>query len=199
MTALSTRFVSPVEYLAFERQATERHELHRGQIVAMSGASREHNLICANMLRRLANQLDGKPCEAYVNDMRVAAPIGNNYYYPDIAVVCGEPELEDRHGDTLRNPTLVIEVLSPSTESVDRGKKSQAYRAISSLQQYVIVSQDSPHVEVFTRTSDTSWSFTEYSGLEAVVPLSSIGCQLLLAEIYDRIAFVADAASSSLK
>ena len=189
MTALSTRFVSPVEYLAFERQATERHELHRGEVIAMSGASRVHNLICFNIGGQLHAQLKGGSCEAYVNDMRVAAPSGKNYYYPDVAVACGGAELEDRHGDTLLNPTLVIEVLSPSTESRDRGVKFQSYRAIASLQQFVLVSQTATLVEVFTRTSETSWSLTEYAGLDAIVPLPSIGCQLLLAEIYDRIVF----------
>lgn len=189
MSALSTRFVSVSEYLTFERDATERHELHNGEIVARSAASREHVLITGNAYRELANQLDGKPCETYVNDLRVAAPTGSNYFYPDVAVACGEPELEDRHGDTLLNPTLVVEVLSPSTESRDRGLKFRSYRTIKTLQQYVLISQDSAHVEVFTRTSDTSWSLTEYADLEAVVPLPSIGCELKLAEIYDRITF----------
>ncbi len=189
MTALSTRSVSPLEYLAFERQATERHELFDGVIKAMSGASRVHNLIVANAIINLGNQLKGRPCEAYVNDMRVAAPSGANYFYPDLAVACGEPKLEDRHGDTLLNPTLLLEVLSPTTESHDRGRKFHSYRSIGALQQYVLISQERLHVEVFTRTSDTSWSLTEYVGLDAVVPLPSIGCQLSLAEIYDRISF----------
>lgn len=181
--------MSPIEYLAFERQALERHELHAGQLVAMSGASREHNVVCLNIGGELRAQLKGRECEAYVSDMRVATFGGNNYYYPDVAVTCGGPEVEDRHGDTLLNPTLLIEVLSPSTESLDRGVKFQSYRKIPSLQQYLLVSQTAPHIEVFTRTSDTSWSLTEYVGLEAVVPLSSIGCQLSLREIYDRISF----------
>ncbi len=189
MTALSTRFVSAIEYLSFERQSDEKHELHHGEVIAMSGASREHNLITTNAARRLGNQLEGRPCETFVSDMRVAAPSGSNYYYPDVVVTCGKPEFEDRHGDTLVNPTVVIEVLSPSTESKDRGAKFLEYRGIASLQQFVLVSQVAPHVEVFTRTSDTSWSLMDYVGLDAVVPLPSIGCQLLLAELYDRITF----------
>ncbi len=189
MSAVSNRFVSAVEYLSFERQSDEKHELHNGEVIAMSGASRLHNLISGNVFRKLGNQLEGRSCEAYINDLRVAAPSGKNYYYPDVAVACDEPELEDRHGDTLLNPTLVIEVLSPSTESYDRSRKFHAYRGIPSLKEYVLISQFAPHVEVYTRTSDTSWNYTDYVGLDAVIPLPSIGCQLSLAEIYDRISF----------
>jgi Uma2 family endonuclease len=173
-------------YLELERAALYKSEFHDGQIFAMTGASREHNLITVNITASLHQQLKNRPCEAYVNDMRVKAAIACSYHYPDIAVVCGGAQFEDGHFDTLINPTLVIEVLSPSTEAYDRGGKFSNYRKIASLQEYVLIAQDQPYIERYLRQTE-SWLLTETLGLDAIVELSSIGCMLNLREVYDKV------------
>jgi len=173
------------EYLAFERAAPYKSEFHDGQIFAMTGASRKHNLVSGNLYREISLQLKGRPCEAYINDMRVKAARAHSYHYPDIAVVCGRPELEDAHGDTLLNPAVIVEVLSPSTESYDRGGKFINYRKIASLREYLLVAQDQPRIERYAKRGD-SWVLTEAEGLEAVIEIESIGCALALREVYDK-------------
>jgi len=133
--------ISLEDYLAAERQAETKSEYLKGEVFAMSGASRQHNLIVWNLSGALYSQLRGRGCEAYVGDVRVHIPATGLYTYPDIAVVCGEPRFEDGELDTLLNPTLLIEVLSPSTEGYDRGKKAAHYRTLDSLREYVLVSR----------------------------------------------------------
>ena len=135
------------EYLQRERSTVYKSEFHDGQIFAMTGASRKHNLVCVNICRELSWQLKNRPCEAYVNDMRVKAAEAQSYYYPDISVVCGSAQFEDDQLDTLLNPTVLIEVLSPSTEAYDRGGKFAAYRKIASLREYLLIAQDHPSIE----------------------------------------------------
>jgi len=174
------------EYLTLERSAAYKSEFHDGQIYAMTGASREHNLVSGNIYRELSLQLKKRPCEAYINDMRVKATEANSYHYPDIAVVCGTPQFEDSHVDTLLNPTLLIEVLSPSTEAYDRGGKFAHYRKITSLREYLLVAQDQYSIERYIRQGDV-WILTEAVGLEASIPLESIDCVLSLREVYDKV------------
>jgi len=174
------------EYLTLERSASSKSEFHDGQIYAMTGASREHNLVTINIAGELRNQLKKRPCEAYVNDMRVKAADARSYHYPDIVVVCGTPQFEDAHVDTLLNPTLLIEVLSPSTEAYDRGGKFAHYRKIPTLREYLLVAQDQPSIERYLRQGDV-WILTEAVGLEADVPLESIDCVLSLREVYDKV------------
>ena len=172
------------EYLAMERSSLEgKCEFVDGQIFAMVGASREHNLIAVNITRELSYQLKGKPCETYANDMRVKAAKARGYHYPDIVVVCGKPEFEDGHLDTLLNPTVLVEILSPSTEAYDRGGKFAAYRKIQSLHEYLLVSQEEPFIERYVRQGD-AWVLTETAGLEGLVNLDSIGCFLAMNEVY---------------
>jgi Uma2 family endonuclease len=174
------------EYLTLERSASCKSEFHDGQIYAMTGASRKHNLITVNIGRELSQQLKKRPCEAYSSDMRVKAAEARSYHYPDIAVVCGKPQFEDSHVDTLLNPTLLIEVLSPSTEAYDRGGKFAHYRKIATLREYLLVSQDLPNIERYVRQGDV-WILTEAVGLEASMPLESIDCILRLGEVYDKV------------
>jgi len=174
------------EYLTLERSASSKSEFHDGQIYAMTGASREHNLVTINIAGELRSQLKKRPCEAYVNDMRVKAVDARSYHYPDIVVVCGTPQFEDAHVDTLINPTLLIEVLSPSTEAYDRGGKFAHYRKIPTLREYLLVAQDQPSIERYLRQGDV-WILTEAVGLEADVPLESIDCVLSLREVYDKV------------
>ncbi len=182
---------TPEEYLAYERQAAYKNEYIGGQIIAMSGVSFEHSLISGNLFRVLSNQLLDRPCSVHASDLRVKVRTRTMYTYPDVTVVCGEPQLEDAHVDTLLNPTLIIEVLSPSTERYDRGAKFDYYRALASLQEYLLVSQDQALVEHFVRAGD-DWRLTVTHDLAAVVPLPAIGCTLPLAEVYRRITFPPD-------
>ncbi|PZN80965.1 MAG: hypothetical protein DM484_09155 [Candidatus Methylumidiphilus alinenensis] len=172
------------EYLAMERSSLEgKCEFVDGQIFAMVGASREHNLIGVNIASELRTQLKDRPCETYANDMRVKAAEAKGYHYPDIVVVCGKPEFEDGHLDTLLNPTVLVEILSPSTEAYDRGGKFAAYRKIQSLHEYLLVSQAEPFIERYVRQGE-AWVLTETAGLEGLVNLDSIGCVLAMNEVY---------------
>lgn len=195
-SAVAHTFLTPEEYLAFERKATTKHEYLNGQIVAMSGASREHNLITVNTVNQLYTQLIDGGCETYVSEMRVKNHQTDSYTYPDIVVVCDEPRFEDDVFDTLLNPIVLIEVLSPSTEAYDRGEKFAHYRQIASLQEYVLVSQDRISVEHYLRQG-TQWLLTEFRGLQEVLSLISIRCELCLSDIYRRITFPEESITST--
>lgn len=184
-----TTFVTPQEYLQRERKAETKSEYYDGVIVAMSGASWEHNLITAELTRLIGNGLEGKSCVVTASDLRVGVAQCNRYCYPDLTVVCGKPEFEDEAFDTLLNPTLIVEVLSPSTEAMDRGEKFDCLKTLPSLQTYVLVAQDKPCVETFTRQADGTWSHEIKTGLDAIMALPAINCELRLAEIYARIDF----------
>ncbi len=181
---------TPEEYLALERKATQKSEYVNGQVFAMSGASRAHNLIAGNVYREISSQLKGRPCEAYVSDMRVKVSTTGLYSYPDVVAVCGEIRFDDEQKDTLLNPTVLVEVLSSSTEAYDRGEKFAYYRRLESLQEYVLIAQDKVRVEHFVRQGD-QWVLTEASNLDDTVHLASIGCRLALREIYDKVEFPA--------
>lgn len=185
-TQLKT-YLTPQEYLAVEREAEVKSEYFNGEMFAMSGASRKHNLIVTNIVAELRQQMKGRPCEVYPNNMRVKVSATGLYTYPDAIVVCGEPRFEDAHVDTLLNPTLVVEVLSASTAAYDRGQKFGHYRWVESLSEYVLVSQDECKVEHYAKQSDRQWLQTVVQSLEAEVKLDSIQGVLQLREIYDRV------------
>lgn len=189
MALPKSKIITPEEYLALERQAEEKSEYWDGEIFLMAGASREHNLIVTNVGRELSTQLLERPCEVYPGDMRVRIPKTARYVYPDASVVCGQPQFEDEEVDTLLNPTVVVQVLSPSTEAFDRGKKLDNYRTIPSLQECVLIAQDECHVYVYTRQPDNRWLLSEATQFDDVVPLTSIGCQLALTEVYRKVQF----------
>ncbi len=182
-------YFTPQEYLQWERQAQTRSEYHDGMIVAMSGASRVHNRITFDTGRALGNQLAGSRCEPFESDMRVLVPDCNRYFYPDLVVVCGEAQFEDAELDTLLNPTLIIETLSDSTERTDRRLKLDCYRTLPTLQTYVLIAQDEPRIETFTRQTDGTWRHEAVTGLDAVLSLPAIGCTLRLADVYARVEF----------
>jgi Uma2 family endonuclease len=181
--------LSPHDYLALERQAKWKSEYMDGEMVAMAGASRNHALIVTNLTRELSTQLLQRPCEVYSSDLRVRVPATGLYTYPDVVVVCAEPRFEDEHADTLLNPTVILEVLSPTTEAYDRGKKLESYRTLGSLQEYVLAAQDGPRIDHYARQGDGQWLLTAAEGLDAVVLLPSIGCELTLAGIYAKVSF----------
>jgi Uma2 family endonuclease len=177
------------EYLAFERQSETKNDYLDGEIFAMTGASRIHNLISGNIFGEIRAQLrgrPGRPCEVYMEAMRVWAP-SELFTYPDVVVVCGERRFHDSEFDTLLNPTLIFEVLSPSTEAYNRGIKSARYRAIPSLAEYLLVAQDRVQVEHYVRQASDRWLLEELSELEQTLELPSIGCRLSLAEVYEQV------------
>jgi Uma2 family endonuclease len=187
MSSQPKTYLTPEEYLALERQAEYKNEYFAGEIYAMVGASRKHNLIAANIIMLLAQQLKGKPCEVYPSNMRVKAPGTDSYTYPDVVVACGDPEFEDEYVDTLLNPILIVEILSRSTASYDRIKKFGYYRTIESLSEYLLVAQDEYKVEQYTKQADGRWLLSDIRSLEGLVELSSVGCMLALRDVYDKV------------
>jgi Uma2 family endonuclease len=190
MSAQPQPRLTPEQYLEIERAAVEiRSEFYDGRMYAMSGGTYPHALVIGNLSRELGNALKKGPCLVTSSDLRVRVAPDGLYTYPDIVVVCGEPRLADGRKDTLENPALLIEVLSPSTEGYDRGFKAQQYRKIESLQEYAFVSQTEPRVEVFRRQSGGSWLFSEAVGMDSVCRFESAGAGIALAEIYSKITF----------
>jgi Uma2 family endonuclease len=178
---------TPADYLAFERSHPDKHEYVDGRVVLQAGGSRNHALIGINVTSSLHQQLRARPCTVYGSDMRVAIPQARRYVYPDITVLCGPASFEDPCDDTLTNPTLIIEILSPSTERYDRGKKFQAYQTLESFQEYLLIAQDAIVVEHFVRRSDKLWTFEVITDPNAVMTLTSIECTLRLEDIYEKI------------
>ncbi|MCY7377403.1 MAG: Uma2 family endonuclease [Pyrinomonadaceae bacterium] len=188
MTALPKPIYNADEYLALEEPADYRSQFYDGEIFSMAGASRRHNVVAGNLYANLHFQLRNRPCEIYQNDMRVKVS-PNLYTYPDIVIVCGEPQIEKKHGETLLNPLVIIEVLSPSTEKFDRGEKARLYRLMPSLEEYVLISQDAMHVEHFVRQKNGGWLLTELSDAADILELPTIACQVNLSDIYAKIDF----------
>lgn len=180
---------TPAEYLAMERQAEQRSEYLGGEIFAMGGASERHNLIVTNTVRELSLQLKGRPCKTYASDMRVKVSPTGLYTYPDIVVVCGKALFDDEETDTLLNPTVIIEVLSKSTEGYDRGQKFEHYRKLESLAEYVLIAQEKVHVECYVRQPEGQWLLSETDNAQDTVPMPSIQCRLALSEVYDKVEF----------
>lgn len=180
--------LTPDEYLAWERKAKLKSEYLYGHILAMSGASFTHNIITTNTTTALNNQLVESGCIVVASDMRVRTSPEVSYFYPDVLVVCDEPRFEDDTFDTLLNPIVLVEVLSPSTEAYDREEKFEHYKQLTSLREYLLVSQNQAHVEHYRRHG-TQWILTEYRSLEDVLTLDSIKCQLFLREIYAHVKF----------
>jgi Uma2 family endonuclease len=183
---------TPQQYLERERLAETKSEYRYGQIVAISGASRKHNLIALNLGGELRQQLRGGSCETYVSDMRVKVSPTGLYTYPDVVVACGDIRFEDSHSDTLLNPIVLIEVLSPSTDAYDRVEKFDHYRRLDSLREYVLVSQDRMRVERYARRGD-DWERTELSRPDDALMIAAIDCTIRLADVYERVAFAPDA------
>ena len=183
---------TPEEYLALELQAQCKSEYYAGDIFAMAGASRWHNLIVANVIGELSLQLKRRPCTTYPSNMRVKVSPTGLYTYPDVTVVCGDAQFEDTQQDTLLNPTLIVEVLSESTEAYDRGGKFAHYRKLAFLLEYVLIAQTKPHVEHYVRQPDNRWLLAEADSVHAVIHLPSIDCHLALAEVYDKVDIVVD-------
>ncbi len=178
------------DYLDFERIQMERHEFLDGSVYAMAGESPNHSTICFNLNTIVGLQLRGKRCRGFSPNMKIATNEKGLYSYPDLAVVCGQPTFFDKKSDVITNPTVIFEVLSPSTENYDRGEKFLRYtNQIETLRDYVLISQDKPFIEHFSRRENGGWEKNEIEGIEASVKIDSIECEILLAELYDLIEF----------
>lgn len=188
MSSPSPMSLTPSEYLRLERQSDVRSEYIGGRAYATAGASRRHNVISGNILAALKGQLRSQPCEAYMADMRVRIAAAGTYTYPDIAAVCGEPRFEDELADTLVNPSLIVEVLSDSTEAYDRGEKFAQYRSLDSLREYVLVAQNKARVEHYQREGER-WVLTEIHAEDGRVRLTSVNCELAIADVYAGVVF----------
>ncbi len=189
MSALSIERISVEDYFEIERTSQERYEYVHGEIFAMAGASDKHNIISANTFSSLHAQVRKRPCFAYNNDMRVRfSP--THYSYPDIAVVCGEKQIDVYPLDTLLNPTVIIEVLSSSTETSDKTNKARDFRALASIQEYLFIAQDEIYIEHYARHDTHKWLLREITELSATIELKSIACTLLVDDIYEKIEFL---------
>jgi Uma2 family endonuclease len=184
MSTLPNTHLTPEQYLEIERKAEFRSEYYDGRMYAMSGGSRAHARIMARLAHLLADHMERRGCELYVADMRVLVEARGLYTYPDFTGVCGQPKFADSHVDTLLNPVILGEVLSPTTESYDRGTKARMYRAIPSLRECMLISQKAPDIELYRREEDGRWSIIEAAGLDASLELVSIGFILKLADLY---------------
>lgn len=189
MIEAARTWISPEEYLALEERAETKSEYFDGEIFAMAGAEPEHNLIANNVVIEIGTQLRGGPCRSYSSDQRVKIPATGLYTYPDVTVVCGEAVFEGTRPRTLLNPTLIVEVLSDSTETYDRGDKFAHYQTLPSLREYVLVASDRPRIERFLRQESGEWSYDECSDPAGTVALPSVAAGLTLAGVYDRVDF----------
>ena len=179
------------QYLAIERAAEFKSEFLNGEMFAMSGASVRHADLDGNVYAELHTRLRGSPCRVFNSDLRVRVSATGLYTYPDVTVVCGPPALADGHQDVLLNPAVIFEVLSPSTERYDRGRKFQHYRTIETLQSYILVEQDRIRVEHYSPQADNTWTLRDYQQPEDQLTIDSIGVAIPLARIYERVEFPA--------
>jgi Uma2 family endonuclease len=194
MASRQEPFYTPEEYLALERAAETKHEYLNGRIYAMAGASPSHNRIVMNLSREISTQLRGRPCEAFGSDMRVKVQATGLHTYPDLSALCGPPRFDDEERDNLVNPSLLIEVLSKSTASYDRGGKFDHYRQLPTLREYVLFEQDRALAELRVRNgaSGDRWGLTVVRGLDATIELPAIGCTLPLRDVYERVDLLPD-------
>jgi Uma2 family endonuclease len=181
--------MTEAEYLAFEEQSELKHEFVNGEILAMTGASWKHTVICTNLGIAIGRQIADKNCTAVLADMRLKVESTVSYRYPDMMVICGEPEFVNKRVDTISNPTVIIEVLSTATALIDRNEKLREYRQIDTVQEYLLVSQNEARIEKFVRQNKDVWIYTETIGLLKALDLPSIGCVLKLADVYNKISF----------
>ncbi len=181
--------MTEAEYLEFERASEIKYEYIDGEIIAMTGASWNHNVICVNTSTSLNNQLVDKNCMVTANDLRLKITPARSYRYPDVMVICGEPSFVDERMDIIDNPIVVVEVLSNSTALVDRNEKLHEYLQLASLQEYVIVSQYAPKIERYLRQDSGDWLYTQVTDMNSSVNLPSIKCKLDLADMYRKVTF----------
>ena len=189
MTPVPKAKLTVAEYLAIERRAEFKSEFYDGEMFAMAGASRGHNIVNENLSVRIGARLVGGPCRTFSRDQRVRIERTGLYCYPDLVIVCGEPVYAEEDADTLVNPRVVFEVLSPSTERYDRTMKFRHYQLLPSVQEYVLVAQDEPLCERYVRRPDGVWAYVQSIGLDATLELESVPVAVPLADIYAGVTF----------
>lgn len=190
MGTLPEKLYTLEEYLELDKHSDERYEYFDGEVLSLNGGSINHERIIKNLLRRLEEKLEGKDCEAFPSNLRLKVPAAFPYRYPDVSVICGELQSEELAGQQLvLNPSVIIEVLSPTTEAYDLGKKFTAYQSIESFREYLLIAQDRPHVIQYVRQAGGKWLRSEHQGLDAVLELESLNLALPLSEIYQRVSF----------
>lgn len=188
MSQPARQWVSVQEYLAFEQDALNKHEYFDGEIFAMAGARPAHNVIAGNVLGELRTQLEDGPCLVYNSDQRVMIADTGLYTYPDVMVVCDEPQFDETDEIALVNPIVIVEVLSDSTEAYDRGDKFAHYRRLPSLREYLLVSSDRERIERFSRNDGTrEWALAESSDPHGMLEVPAIGCVLALPRVYLKV------------
>lgn len=187
MSTQPKTFLTPEQYLEIERRAEYKSEYYNGEMFAMAGAKQAHNLLVGNLVAGLHSQLRSRPCQVYPSDMRVRVKPTGLYTYPDVIAVCVEPRFLDDQKDTLLNPGLLVEVLSPSTEAYDRGRKFEQYKSIESLREYLLVASDRVHADLYTRQADGRWLLTSADNMEDSLTLESVGVRLTLADLYEKV------------
>lgn len=191
MATLPTPRLTPDEYLDLEEAADYKSEYYQGEMFAMSGAGWNHNLIAMHIGAELDRQLRGRPCYVATSDMRLYSPVTDLFTYADIVVTCNEPDLfqKGRRTATLLNPTVIVEVLSPTTEGYDRGRKFEHYKSIDTVREYLLVSSDRVSVTLYRRQPDDSWLLVVATALDSAIDLESCGCRLLLRDLYEKVEF----------
>jgi Uma2 family endonuclease len=177
------------EYLEFENASEEKHEYYQGEVFAMSGPKVAHNIIAGNIFGELKQKLKGKSCQPFTSDQRIYIPSNTLFTYPDISIVCDDIETKDNDEWNILNPTVIIEVLSPSTKSYDRGDKFKLYRDIASLKEYILVDSKSLAVEVFRINENGHWELEEYKSISDILLVKALQVSIPLAEIYEGINF----------
>jgi Uma2 family endonuclease len=187
--ALQYNYISAEEYLDLERKAWEKHEYMSGEIIKMNGASLKHCIITVNLIGAIALFLKGKNAEVFPSNLRLYIPAANSFTYPDLTIVCGKPELLDDHFDSLLNPAVIIEVLSPSTESYDKGNKFFTYQQIPSLKEYILVDSTSCAIQTIVKKDDGLWQFATITNLANTLTIQSIGQLIVLSDVYDGVEF----------
>lgn len=187
MTAVAIKMYTEQEYLELERTAEYKSEYYRGEIFAMSGARFNHNRIKENLSIEIGGFLKGKSCESLSSDMRVHIPENTLYTYPDLLIVCGKPEFLDDHMDTILNPSVIIEVLSPSTGNYDQGKKFYLYQGLKSLKEYILVDSQQVGAQVYRKSDDGVWFVSSAAyDIEGAIEIGHVGLTLNMSTIYGQ-------------
>jgi Uma2 family endonuclease len=181
--------IAPSEYLSIERAATYKHELLDGRVVAMAGASLPHNEIVSNVFGNIKAHLKNKPCRVYTSDLRVHIKSKESFTYPDITIISGQPEMLDNKFDTITNPSVMFEVMSPSTEQNDKGSKFFFYMQIPTLKEYILISSTEVYAQTALRQADGSWKFEEITDINTNLPIQTISHKITLAEVYENVRF----------
>jgi Uma2 family endonuclease len=199
MTLLTKKLYTPLEYLKLEETAEVKHEYHQGIVTEMAGGASDHNIVVGNVFATAHQRVKHIPCIVYPSDMRVQVKESSMYTYPDVTLVCGEPEFAKGRNDTLLNPTVIAEVLSPKTRAYDRGKKFDLYRPLKSLQGYILIDPDQPYVDYFQREADRTWQLFEHRRLTDKLQLQTPKISIRLADLYDKVDWLRERATTAKK